>query len=226
MGIKDEAGEADQKQKDEAADYDYRKDNKFSDKLKGMKREVSGQGSSLIDGWKCRRARERNLCRSWVSEHPPVPWQARSDFAKGKTLREQREYLPIFTVRDELLTVIRENQVSLHPLATSHAAASRKAHLWLVELSDRHHRRGDGQRQDYAGRCSTRQRGCKTSRDSWTGLPLADDAIPARGRVHGVGWGGVHAAAAGGGHDRRAPGVGGDGRAAGGRGEAARLEGP
>lgn len=37
--------------------------------------------------------------------------QARSDFSKSKSIKEQREYLPIFTVRDELVTVIRENQI-------------------------------------------------------------------------------------------------------------------
>ncbi|KAH9708291.1 pre-mRNA-splicing factor ATP-dependent RNA helicase DEAH7 [Citrus sinensis] len=37
--------------------------------------------------------------------------EAVSDFAKSKTLAEQRQYLPIFSVRDELLQVIRENQV-------------------------------------------------------------------------------------------------------------------
>jgi ABC-type glutathione transport system ATPase component len=55
--------------------YDYRKENKFSEHLKGMKKE------------------------------------AQSDFAKSKTIAEQRRYLPIFTVRDELLQVIRENQI-------------------------------------------------------------------------------------------------------------------
>lgn len=34
-----------------------------------------------------------------------------SDFAKSKTIQEQRQYLPIYSVRDELLQVIRENQV-------------------------------------------------------------------------------------------------------------------
>jgi len=34
-----------------------------------------------------------------------------SDFAKEKTIRQQREFLPVFTVRDELLTVIRENNI-------------------------------------------------------------------------------------------------------------------
>mmetsp|Transcript_25827 Transcript_25827/g.38154 ORF Transcript_25827/g.38154 Transcript_25827/m.38154 type:complete len:954 (-) Transcript_25827:33-2894(-) len=34
-----------------------------------------------------------------------------SEFAKTKSIREQREYLPIFSVRDELLNVVRENSV-------------------------------------------------------------------------------------------------------------------
>ncbi|XP_057530886.1 pre-mRNA-splicing factor ATP-dependent RNA helicase DEAH7 [Amaranthus tricolor] len=37
--------------------------------------------------------------------------EAVSDFAKTKTMAEQRQYLPIYSVRDELLQVIRENQV-------------------------------------------------------------------------------------------------------------------
>jgi pre-mRNA-splicing factor ATP-dependent RNA helicase DHX38/PRP16 len=34
-----------------------------------------------------------------------------SEFARQKSMRQQREYLPIFSVRDELLNVIRENNV-------------------------------------------------------------------------------------------------------------------
>lgn len=34
-----------------------------------------------------------------------------SEFAKTKSIRQQREYLPVFTVREELLNVIRENGV-------------------------------------------------------------------------------------------------------------------
>ena len=34
-----------------------------------------------------------------------------SDFSKSKTLREQREYLPAFAVREDLLRVIRDNQI-------------------------------------------------------------------------------------------------------------------
>ncbi|KAJ1398769.1 P-loop containing nucleoside triphosphate hydrolase [Sesbania bispinosa] len=37
--------------------------------------------------------------------------EAVSDFAMSKSIAEQRQYLPIFSVREELLQVIRENQV-------------------------------------------------------------------------------------------------------------------
>ena len=37
--------------------------------------------------------------------------ESASDFAKSKTIKQQREYLPVFTVRDELLNVIRENPI-------------------------------------------------------------------------------------------------------------------
>lgn len=37
--------------------------------------------------------------------------EAVSDFAKSKSLAQQRQYLPIYSVREELLQVIRENQV-------------------------------------------------------------------------------------------------------------------
>ena len=37
--------------------------------------------------------------------------QGSSEFSKTKTIQEQREFLPIFSVREDLLNVIRENQV-------------------------------------------------------------------------------------------------------------------
>lgn len=39
--------------------------------------------------------------------------QAASAFSRSKTLKEQREFLPAFAVRDELLRVIRDNQVTI-----------------------------------------------------------------------------------------------------------------
>lgn len=45
------------------------------------------------------------------SEHLKAKSDAVSNFARTKTLKEQREYLPVFAVRESLLQVIRDNQV-------------------------------------------------------------------------------------------------------------------
>ena len=37
--------------------------------------------------------------------------QAQSEFARSKTLAQQRKFLPVFECRDELLNLIRENSV-------------------------------------------------------------------------------------------------------------------
>jgi hypothetical protein len=37
--------------------------------------------------------------------------EAQSDFAKNKTMKQQREFLPVYSIRYELLNVIRENSV-------------------------------------------------------------------------------------------------------------------
>eukprot|EP01034_Spumella_vulgaris_P021641 gene21641-27681_t len=39
--------------------------------------------------------------------------EAQSTFAKTKTLKEQREYLPVFAVREQLLDIVRENQITI-----------------------------------------------------------------------------------------------------------------
>lgn len=36
--------------------------------------------------------------------------EASSEFARTKSMREQREFLPVFAVREELLRVVRDNQ--------------------------------------------------------------------------------------------------------------------
>jgi len=64
---------------DENGEIDYKKSSGFAQHVK--KRNADGKKSS----------------------------QAVSVFAKTKTIREQREYLPVFSVRDELMNVIREN---------------------------------------------------------------------------------------------------------------------
>lgn len=45
------------------------------------------------------------------AEHMKHTGEASSDFARKKTILEQRRYLPAFAVRQELLNVIRENSV-------------------------------------------------------------------------------------------------------------------
>ena len=45
------------------------------------------------------------------SEHMQKKSQGQSAFSRSKTLREQREFLPAFAIREELMGVIRENQV-------------------------------------------------------------------------------------------------------------------
>lgn len=40
-----------------------------------------------------------------------------SNFAKSRTLKEQREYLPAFAVREELMGMIRDHQGMLYTIA-------------------------------------------------------------------------------------------------------------
>jgi pre-mRNA-splicing factor ATP-dependent RNA helicase DHX38/PRP16 len=39
--------------------------------------------------------------------------EAASNFSRSKTIREQREFLPVYSVRDEVLRIIRDNQGNL-----------------------------------------------------------------------------------------------------------------
>ncbi|KAK2722129.1 pre-mRNA-splicing factor ATP-dependent RNA helicase PRP16-like [Artemia franciscana] len=45
------------------------------------------------------------------AEHMKGVSEATSEFAKKRTMKQQRQYLPVFAVRQDLLQVIRENQV-------------------------------------------------------------------------------------------------------------------
>ncbi|KND04589.1 uncharacterized protein SPPG_00308 [Spizellomyces punctatus DAOM BR117] len=48
---------------------------------------------------------------SQFASHMKDQSEAVSAFARSKSLREQREFLPVFSVREELLRVVRENQI-------------------------------------------------------------------------------------------------------------------
>jgi len=39
--------------------------------------------------------------------------EGNSEFSRNKTMKEQKEYLPIFSIKDELLTIIRDNRVTI-----------------------------------------------------------------------------------------------------------------
>lgn len=47
---------------------------------------------------------------SHVSKEKESNTTSTSAFSRSKTMKEQREYLPVFAVREELLKVIRDNQ--------------------------------------------------------------------------------------------------------------------
>lgn len=45
------------------------------------------------------------------AQHMDVEQVGASDFARKKTMNQQRQFLPVFAVRQDLLNVIRENSV-------------------------------------------------------------------------------------------------------------------
>ena len=45
------------------------------------------------------------------ANHMSDKTEAVSDFAKRKTIVQQRQYLPVYAVRHELLKIVRENQI-------------------------------------------------------------------------------------------------------------------
>ena len=53
---------------------------------------------------------------SQFQEHMKEKSEAASHFARSKTIKQQRQYLPIYAVRHELVTVIRDNQVRCRPM--------------------------------------------------------------------------------------------------------------
>ena len=82
MGVKDEEADETRKKEEEAA-----------------KRKAAGVDEE-------EEARQANKFSSHMKTS-----QAASAFSRSKTLKEQREYLPAYAVRDDLLRVIRDNQV-------------------------------------------------------------------------------------------------------------------
>ncbi len=55
--------------------------------------------------------------------------QAISDWAKSRTLQQQRQFLPVYDCREELLQVIRENQVVVVVGETGSGKTTQVLHL-------------------------------------------------------------------------------------------------
>lgn len=59
--------------------------------------------------------------------------EAVSDFALQKSIREQREYLPVFAVRQKMLNVIRDNSVVIIVGETGSGKTTQLAQYLLEE---------------------------------------------------------------------------------------------
>ncbi|DAA79681.1 TPA_exp: Uncharacterized protein A8136_0454 [Trichophyton benhamiae CBS 112371] len=73
--------------------------------IMGVK-EDEGDSAAAIPGEEDQKAGNNSKFASHLKKS-----EGSSAFSRSKTLREQREYLPAFAVREELLRVIRDNQV-------------------------------------------------------------------------------------------------------------------
>jgi pre-mRNA-splicing factor ATP-dependent RNA helicase DHX38/PRP16 len=71
----------------------------------GVKDEDTDSAAPAVAG------KEEKPHSNKFSDHFKKKQEGSSDFSSTKTVREQREYLPAFAVREELLRVIRDNQV-------------------------------------------------------------------------------------------------------------------
>ncbi|XP_072516392.1 pre-mRNA-splicing factor ATP-dependent RNA helicase PRP16 [Salminus brasiliensis] len=75
--------------------------------IMGIKKQEDGSEGKPVaeDGAVDYRAEQK------FADHMKEKSEASSEFAKKKTLLEQRQYLPIFAVRQELLNIIRDNSI-------------------------------------------------------------------------------------------------------------------
>ncbi|XP_051553380.1 pre-mRNA-splicing factor ATP-dependent RNA helicase PRP16-like isoform X1 [Myxocyprinus asiaticus] len=75
--------------------------------IMGIKKTEDGSGGKTVgeDGAVDYRTEQK------FADHMKEKNEASSEFAKKKTLLEQRQYLPIFVVRQQLLNIIRDNSI-------------------------------------------------------------------------------------------------------------------
>ncbi|CAM0947736.1 unnamed protein product [Alopecurus aequalis] len=70
--------------------------------------QVDADNAVIVDGDQDNAGFKERLN---FSQHLKAKEEAVSDFAKSKSISQQRQYLPIYSARDDLLEVVRENQV-------------------------------------------------------------------------------------------------------------------
>uniref|UniRef100_A0A8C0L8V2 Pre-mRNA-splicing factor ATP-dependent RNA helicase PRP16 n=1 Tax=Canis lupus dingo TaxID=286419 RepID=A0A8C0L8V2_CANLU len=77
--------------------------------------ELAGTKLGDIMGVKKEEEPDKALTEDWTeqkfADHMKKKSEASSEFAKKKSILEQRQYLPIFAVQQELLTIIRDNSI-------------------------------------------------------------------------------------------------------------------
>ncbi|KAK3872153.1 hypothetical protein Pcinc_022755 [Petrolisthes cinctipes] len=73
--------------------------------LIGIKKEDETDDRKIEEGETDYKADQK------FAEHMKIATEASSEFAKKKTIKEQRQFLPVFAVRQELSRIIRENSV-------------------------------------------------------------------------------------------------------------------
>ncbi|GAA6050928.1 hypothetical protein JCM3770_002542 [Rhodotorula araucariae] len=84
--------------------------------VKEAEENADGETIAPKEGGASERDEVRNSSDSQFAEHMKKATKSNkgaSAFARNKTLKEQRQYLPAFASREELLRVIRENQVTI-----------------------------------------------------------------------------------------------------------------
>ena len=85
--------------------------------LKSQKKEWNLAGTALGNVLGVKEEEDKTVGQenyksdSQFADHMKEKSEAVSHFAQSKTMKQQREFLPVFAVRDELLKVIRDNKV-------------------------------------------------------------------------------------------------------------------
>jgi len=70
------------------------------------------------------------------AEHMQEKNEAVSDFARKKTIDEQRKYLPIYAIREDLLKIIRENSIVICVGETGSGKTTQMTQVSFFQKSD------------------------------------------------------------------------------------------